>query len=569
LKIVNCQFSIEKGGTVKQLILILVFSLFAVSSAYAGCVDTYGIGSKATALGGAYSAYANDPFAVYYNPAGLTQLDSFMISGGLHMMDPTIQVENYRVSNTNDPLIAGPKDFSDESPNLAAPHLGVATPISDTLAFGIAAYAPWGLELEWNDNPAENPAAYNYYRSYYIREVLGSPTLAWKVSDKLSFGFGVSLGMSKAGEERKLYVSPNLATDPAIGPSIIEGATSQAREAIATVEAANQDAGGVAPPITTTSAAYNFLSTYAPDKTAEIAAFKSLSDRGLETPEQVGVATAQESEYNRPATDHDAFVKAELKDDFNYSFNFGLMYKPTETITLGLAYRSRTITHFEGKLDKKVVTYDENGNRKLVSAYDNDPDTDKPDVELDYDHPDQVQLGIRYVPASNPDISIEFDLVWTNWSINEEQSAKITDPLRVDVAELAGQPIFSTKADSTYRRDWEDTKQIRVGVEWKIDEIFTLRGGYFYDPSPIRDDTLDLMWPDADKKIYSLGCGMNFGNFSVDSVFQYVDIEQARDIGGESENINHSYDGTGTHKEVSFSADGYLWGLGLTLNYKF
>lgn len=543
MTIENFQLSTEKGGTVKKVILILVLSLFAVSSAYAGCVDSYGIGSKATALGGAYSAYANDPYAVYYNPAGLTQLDSSIFSMGAHMMDPTIQVENFRVSNTNDPTIAGPKDFSDESPNLIAPHLGFATPISDTLAFGIAAYAPWGLELEWNDNPAENPAAYNYFHSYYIREA-ATPTLAWKVSDKLSFGFGVSFGMSLAGEERKLYVSPDVGNDPVLNPALVAGATTQASASIAAVEAANQAAGGVAPPITTTSAAYNFLSTYAPDRTDDIAAFKSLSDSGLETPEQVGVAQA--AKYNGvPATDHEAHLEAELKDDFNYSFNFGLMYKPKETITLGLTYRSRTITHFEGDLEK-------NGEKVA-------------DVELDYDHPDQLQMGIRYVPESSPDISIEFDLVWTNWSINEEQSAKLIPYMPIEV--IDGQT--SQVTESTYRRDWEDTKQIRVGVEWRVNEIFTLRGGYFYDPSPIRDDTLDLMWPDADKKTYSLGCGMNFGNFSIDSVFQYVDIEKARDIGGESENINHSYDGTGTHKEVSFSADGYLWGLGLTLNYKF
>jgi len=57
-----------------KLAVLVVVSTFCASFSYAAAVDTFGIGSKATALGGAFSAYADDPFATYYNPAGLTQI---------------------------------------------------------------------------------------------------------------------------------------------------------------------------------------------------------------------------------------------------------------------------------------------------------------------------------------------------------------------------------------------------------------------------------------------------------------------------------------------------------------
>lgn len=553
----NPQHHKIKEKQMKKLLLALIILLAGVSFAYGGCVDTFGIGSKATALGGAYSAYADDPYAVYYNPAGLTQLDGQIMSFGVHMIDPNIEVENYQVSNTNDPLIRYPKNFSDESRNLYAPHLGYAAPISDKFALGIAAYAPWGLEVKWDGDPEENPAAYNFYHSYYVREVV-TPTFAYKVSDKLSFGFGVSLGKSKAGEERKGYLTPDMGGDPVLGPVISRTQANNVAEGIANVEAGNQASGGLVAPITTTTAAYQFLEAYSPGSTAEIATFKGLSQQGLETPEQVG-AYAASSLRGVPAVDHGSHVDLELDDNFNYSFNFGVMYRPSDTVTLGLTYRSRTSTEFEGELKKTRTELDENGIERKIEEIS--------DATLEYDHPEQIQLGVRYVPKSNRDLSFEIDLVWTRWSINDVQNLYMDPGLNVYL--ISDTEPYALRTESLHRRDWEDTKQVRVGVEWKATDIVTLRAGYFYDPSPIPDDTLELMWPDADKKTYSLGCGLNFGKFSVDSVFQYADIEKARYISGESENFNESYTGTGIHKEVSASADGNMWGLGLTFNYKF
>ncbi len=538
----------------RKLFLTLAILMLTASATYAGCVDTYGIGSKAAALGGAYSAYADDPYAAYYNPAGLTQIDRAVLSGGANMMNVKIELDNFRVSNTNDSQIRGPNDFSDDTPTLFAPHLGFAMPVSNWCSLGVAVYAPWGLKPEWEKDPEKNPGAYNYFSSYYLREVV-TPTAAFKISDKLSLGLGISVGKSLAGEERRAYISPDLGRDPVLGPMLSDAATQQAAAGFAAVETLNP---GIVPTIETSTAAYNFLNSVANNPTTDPAAaqeaaanaakFRGYADAGMETAEQIGAAQAAQLN-GVPAVDHGAHIEAEIEDSLNYSFNLGVMYKPMDTLTLGLTYRSRTDADFEGDIKK---------NGKMVST----------NVTMDYDHPEQIQFGVRYVPASNQDISIELDMVWTNWSINENQDVAIDLPMTLHV--IPGNPIADrTISESNHRRDWEDTKQVRVGVEWKATEIVTLRGGYFYDPSPIPDDTMDLMWPDADKKSYSLGCGLNFGNFTVDSVFQYVDIEKARYLGGESDNFNHSYTGTGTHKEVSSSADGYLWGLGLTLSYKF
>lgn len=435
-----------------KLTLILVFLLTATLS-FAGSVDTFGIGSKATAMGGAYSAYADDPYAIHYNPAGLTQIKTITISAGAEYMDPTLEIHNYTAQDYNGGTVAENESFSDTSDNLLVPHLGIAVPIGDKFVFGIAAYVPFGLHVKWDDNPDKNPASYIAAESYYIREVI-APSLAFKVNEKLSIGGAILLGKTYAGEKKRIY-APGL-------------------------------------------------------------------------------------------PNHNKLVKVTMEDEFNWSINLGVQYKPIKEVVIGFTYRSKTDVNFN-KGDAEVENWDGiNGN------------VDVSGVRID--HPDQFQLGLRYIPAEN--FSMEIDVVYSKWSQVTNYTATFD-------------PVLMGSTEELYsNRDWQDTTQLRIGAEWEINEMFTVRGGYFYDPSPIPDSTFDTMWPDGDRKTYSLGAGINFSdNITLDLVIQYAIAEQKRQIGGESENFNHGYQDLVTHDDgearVELEADGHLWGYGATLTYKF
>ncbi|MCW7754611.1 outer membrane protein transport protein [Desulfobotulus sp. H1] len=453
----------------KKLFCLAAALTFGAGVAHAGCVDTFGIGAKAAAMGGAYSAYADDPFAVYYNPAGLTQIDRPTLAAGVHLIDPSIKLKNIYVEGAaanhplagfdlqapNTPTFDNQASVSDDAPLLIAPHLGFAMPITDRIAFGVGVYAPFGLEVEFPKDPAVNPLARSSYHSYYNRKVI-NPTVAYKVNERLSLGFGVSVGMSESGAEVMRWV-PN----PALGPN-----------------------GG---------------------------------------------------SYQH--------IKVELKDDVNYSFNLGVMYRPTDTVTLGLTYRSETDADFEGDVF-------ENG-RKVAKT------------TLDYNHPQQVQAGVRYTPHDR--VSLQMDMVWTEWSINQHQVEPLTH--------IAAGSLFDTYGinEISSQRRWENTRQLRFGGEFIVNDLLTLRAGYFYDPSPIPDRTLDTMWPDADKKTYSFGAGFNIGqNMTIDTILQYTAIEQTRQVGGESVNLNKAFEVAGLNDpRVHARADGHLLGAGITFTYRF
>lgn len=499
----------------KKLSVALITLLVSVSTAFAGNVETFGIGSRATALGGAYTATADDPFAAYYNPAGLSQIDKHYVAAGVHIVDPSLKIKGYKVySRMTDGNVFGPVDVSDSSDTLLVPHLGYAQPINDKISIGVAAYVPFGLDITWPRGPVDSPipTAYNFFGSYYIREVV-TPTISYKVNDKFSIGFGVSLGKSTSGAERINYY-------PTSAPTAMTGALMKAGYDQATAGAMAQGA----------------FATLPGGRLPASQADAGVAFAGMSAAQYQGLCLVQAA--------HDinnVHTKIELTDDFNYSFNVGMLYKPIDFMTLGLTYRSQAQAEFEG------------------DAYFNG--VHGADVEMQYDHPEQVQLGVRIQPHKR--FFIEGDVVWTQWG-NADYQKESFEPA------LLGMVPYKQ-----YERDWRNTNQVRLGAEWQATDIITLRGGYFYDPSPIPDKTFDLMWPDADRKTYSLGAGFNFGNLTVDLAVQYAIAEDDRFIGGESENLNSSYNPLkksgidNQNRGVSGIADGYLWAYGMTVSYQF
>jgi long-chain fatty acid transport protein len=548
--------------------VIIAFLLFAMPC-QAGNIDTFGIGAKATALGGAFAAQADDPFALYYNPAGMSWVNERKFSIGVQVLSPDLNIENFTVKSPTqealnepqDPLIMNPKSFSNDSNGLYIPCLGYTMPLNEKLHAGFAVYVPWGIELEWDSNPVNNPAAFNAYHSYLIREVF-SPGISYRVNEQLSVGMSLALGKSHDGMEKILYISSDLGHVARQGKEITEEIFAGIEKEAGLQINTSTDAAGAL------NTKWNSLSdrekTLDDNKRIKYLAdlLNQLGSAGIQTPAQVGEFFS--SQYDGfPGRDHGAKVEVEMFDHFNISYNFGVLYQPSDTIRLGLTYRSQTKESYQG--DMEVIYPD-----GMVWTT---------DATMTYKHPDQIQGGIRYKPHDK--LMFEMDMVWTQWSIMEHQVLKLSDPLMVHI--LPGNAVIdSSKLTFDHPRHWIDTIQKRFGMEWYAKKWLTIRLGYFYDPSPVPDETMDFQWPDADKKIYSLGLGLNgsalhFNNHSLgldklnlDITFQYGKSEYKRYIGGESHNLNESYDLTDFyHREVETSASGTILGFGFNFSYAF
>jgi long-chain fatty acid transport protein len=137
--------------------------------------------SAATARGNAFAATADNPSAIFYNPAGLTQLE------GHH-----VRLGSYAIALDSQFTSPGGVRFDTKSRVDAVPQLYYSYGMKDLpLAFGLGLYAPYGLALEWPNN-AEFGAVYG--KMTYLRL---SPVVAWQVHPTLSLAAGIGLDYGK------------------------------------------------------------------------------------------------------------------------------------------------------------------------------------------------------------------------------------------------------------------------------------------------------------------------------------------------------------------------------------
>jgi hypothetical protein len=72
------------------ILLYAPTALYAQSTDFAGEVLTKGVGARALAMGGAFTAAANDATAAFYNPAGLALIDNVQLST-MHAIENDLQ----------------------------------------------------------------------------------------------------------------------------------------------------------------------------------------------------------------------------------------------------------------------------------------------------------------------------------------------------------------------------------------------------------------------------------------------------------------------------------------------
>ncbi len=58
---------------------------------------------------------------------------------------------------------------------------------------------------------------------------------------------------------------------------------------------------------------------------------------------------------------------------------------------------------------------------------------------------------------------------------------------------------------------WKDATQIRFGAEYKI-KTFAFRGGYYFDPAPSPDETMNVLVPNYDFSAVTFGFGYALEN---------------------------------------------------------
>jgi long-chain fatty acid transport protein len=180
-------------GSVRYFLLV-VLSVGVSSSLYAlgsGAFENQtGVSVKALSHV-AYAGVADDPSAIYYNPAGLVQVPRWQLQTGSSFLKMD--------SEHTDP--SGKTDKSDAG-WVAAPHLYFSYGQPEgKWALGVGLNTPFGLISRWNNDSFSR----NYTTEARMAASVLNPTVAYAVTDRLSFGAGLDyVDISDVGLKQKV-----------------------------------------------------------------------------------------------------------------------------------------------------------------------------------------------------------------------------------------------------------------------------------------------------------------------------------------------------------------------------
>jgi long-chain fatty acid transport protein len=184
-----------------KLIPVLVLGLF---SSYASASGFQLTEQNASSLGNAGSAaVAENASTIFFNPAGMTQLQSREISGGLSAIGTSFKFSD---KGSSVGALAGTGNGGDGGAWGFLPNGYLSMALNKDLYVGVGVGAPFGLKTEYN-NPWVGAAQATMFdvKTYNI-----NPSIAYRVNDKISLGMGLNWQRVEAEYKRQVAVVPLL-----------------------------------------------------------------------------------------------------------------------------------------------------------------------------------------------------------------------------------------------------------------------------------------------------------------------------------------------------------------------
>jgi long-chain fatty acid transport protein len=374
-----------------------LFSIFlCYSQVFAGGFQLNEHGAKAMGMGGAFTAVANDPTAIYWNGAGLTQLwgTNFVIGGT--MITPASSFRGVS------PLIT---EYKTDDQIFYPPHFFASHRISRDFAVGLGFTVPFGLGTKWADDWVGKYLALKTELMVFTV----SPVLAYQVTDELSVSAAFVYSFANVEITRKNSQTP------------FEG---------------------------------------------------------------------------------DAFIQLKGDDNAAFGYNLGLMYKPIETLSLGVSFHSQVVYDFKG-------TANAEGAQQLIDAKQLPVDQD---ITAELTTPMNLAFGVAYDVLPNLKFSADFQYV--GWSSYDTLSVDFTDPNFTDLASP---------------RLYDDSYIVRLGTEYKPSKNFGLLAGIYFDKNPVKPEYLNPSLPDANRFGLSFGIDYNIiDNLGISASYLHIFASQLR-----------------------------------------
>ncbi|MBG0776679.1 MAG: transporter [Desulfovibrionaceae bacterium] len=164
---------------VRKCGLALFLCLVLAAPAWGAGFGLYEYSARGNALGGTLVARADDPSALAYNPAGITQLNGTRLMNGVAAIGPNAVIRTKYGAN----------EWSNKGHDNIwwAPHFYLTHQVNDDVYVGLGVFSRFGLGTELDE---WWPGRYNVYQ-VTVETLSFNPNVAVKLSDKLSLAVGL------------------------------------------------------------------------------------------------------------------------------------------------------------------------------------------------------------------------------------------------------------------------------------------------------------------------------------------------------------------------------------------
>lgn len=197
-----------------------------------------------------------------------------------------------------------------------------------------------------------------------------------------------------------------------------------------------------------------------------------------------------------------------------YGATASLMYKPNNSVSLGLNYRSAVTLDIEGSAKFTgeegtpfEQTFTDQGGSTAINI------------------PHALTLGVGWTYDK---VFVGLDVNYTTWSRNQQTVLEFSEPC------LEGSTTCDFGVDSTdppttvITSNWNDAMAFRVGFQYEAIENLKLRAGFVYDMTPVPEQTLSPSLPDNNRAVISTGVGYTYKSVRADLGYQYVSAIERR-----------------------------------------
>jgi long-chain fatty acid transport protein len=383
---------------------LLVLSALFIGTIHAGGFQLNEHGARAMGMGGAFTAVADDPSAMYFNGAGLTQLSGWNIMAGTAFIAPSSEFRGITPDVTS---------YKTKAQTFIIPN-GYATYSTGDWAVGLGFNVPFGLGTEW---PANWPGRYLALKTD-VRTYTITGEGAYKVMDNLSISAGLVFSFAS------VTITENTPQTPFPG---------------------------------------------------------------------------------------DALISLDGKDNSAIGYNFGVLYKPIDKLSLGASFHSQIKYNFTGSATTT-------GASQLASRFPSGA------ITADLTTPFNLTFGAAYDVI--PELKISADFQYVGWSSYDTLAITFANVPKVASPRL-----------------YDNSFIIRLGADYKFTNDLSFQGGIYYDKNPVKPEKLNPSLPDANRICFSLGASYRIStNFS--AAVSYLFIRSSELTVTNSSEGNPPFDGT-------------------------